>query len=543
MSTFSGTTSCGYWLTPLWLCLVACGGESAPASVSVAPGEPTVDTQQEAQRAERRETPDAGETGQEPAGVEHLPMPFRVIWEPWLGDFDGMVERRLIRAVAPYGGYQFFYEDGLPRGATYDLLQRLEDHINKEHGRGNIKIYVVVIPVSRDELVPALLNGHADLVAGDLTTTSERSELVTFARPMLTNINEVVVTGPGAPPLESLEDLAGQRIVIRASSSYFEHLQTLAPTFREKGLDPPKVVPADEILEAEDMLEMVSGGMIPITVMDDYKAQFWEAVFPDIVVRHDLVINEGGSIAWAMRNDSPKLEATIEGFLKKYGKGTLVGNDTYNRYLSNAARVRCSHTPSAQEEVRALADVFRKYGELYDFNWLMLAAQAYQESGLRQDRRSSAGAVGIMQIKPSTAADKNVGIDDVTTVDANIHAGAKYMRFLADRYFSDEEIDDLNRWIFSLAAYNAGPARIAGLRREAAENSYDRNRWFNNVEIIAARRIGRESVAYVSNIFKYFVGYQLTMERGVTRSDRYGDKLQDCVARAADPGGLSKRST
>jgi membrane-bound lytic murein transglycosylase MltF len=139
-----------------------------------------------------------------------------------------------------------------------------------------------------------------------------------------------------------------------------------------------------------------------------------------------------------------------------------------------------------------------------------------------------------MQIKPSTAADKNVGINDISTIDSNVHAGAKYMRFLADRYFSSDEIDDLNRWILSLAAYNAGPAKIARYRREAAENGYDPNRWFDNVEIIAARRIGRETVTYVSNVFKYYVGYQLMAERTALVDKRHGDALEDCVAQSPD---------
>ena len=175
-----------------------------------------------------------------------------------------------------------------------------------------------------------------------------------------------------------------------------------------------------------------------------------------------------------------------------------------------------------------LVETFRKYGEQFDFDWMMLAAQAYQESGFRQNRRSAAGAVGVMQIKPSTASDRNVGVDDISTVDGNVHAGAKYMRFLADRYFSDERFDDLGQWLFSLAAYNAGPAKVSRLRREAAAEGYDPNRWFDNVEIIAARRIGRETVTYVSNVFKYYVGYQLASRRTMLRADRHGEVLESC---------------
>ena len=295
------------------------------------------------------------------------------------------------------------------------------------------------------------------------------------------------------------------------------------------GLESPQIEPTDELLEAEDLLEVVNAGMIGMTVLDDYKARFWAGVFPEITVREDLVINEGGTIAWATRKDTPELSKVINQFLRKFGKGSMIGNDTFNRYLKDAARVRCAHSGNNTGKIEALADVFQTYGERFDFDWLMLAAQGFQESGLRQDRRSPAGAVGVMQIKPSTAADRNVGIDDISTVDNNIHAGAKYMRFLADRYFGDEGIDDLNQWLLTLAAYNAGPAKVARLRREATENGYDRNIWFNNVEIIAARRIGRETVTYVSNIFKYYVGYQVISERRDIRSQRHGEILTECL--------------
>ncbi len=509
-------------------CIAACGADRPPDESNGSDEAPSpVTTGQAADENVTR--PEYLASDENPSAGDILPMPFRVIWEPWQGDFDGMAERRIIRAVVPFGGYQFYYDDGLPKGATYDLLQRLESYINQELGRRHVKVYVVVIPVSRDELIPALLEGHADLAAGDLTITPERADIVDFARPMLKDIDEVIVTGPGAPPINTLDDLAGQEVVVRESSSYYEHLQFLVTGFESRGLKPPDIHLADEILEAEDLLEMVNGGMIDITVMDDYKAAFWAAVFPNIVVRDDLILNKGGSIAWAMRKDSPQFAAKIRDFLRKYGKGTLVGNDTYNRYLSSAARVRCSHTRKALQEMQDLVSVFRKYGDKFDFEWLMLAAQGFQESGLRQDRKSPAGAIGIMQIKPSTAADRNVGIDDITTVDGNIHAGAKYMRFIADRYFAEEGFNDLSQWLFSLAAYNAGPAKINRYRREATENGYDPNRWFDNVEIIAARRIGSETVTYVSNVFKYYVGYQMTIERGVIREERYAAELQECA--------------
>ncbi|MFT5139368.1 MAG: membrane-bound lytic murein transglycosylase MltF [Lysobacterales bacterium] len=149
----------------------------------------------------------------------------------------------------------------------------------------------------------------------------------------------------------------------------------------------------------------------------------------------------------------------------------------------------------------------------------MIAAQGYQESRLDQNVRSSAGAVGVMQLLPSTAADKNVGIPDITQVEPNIHAGVKYLHFLRNRYFDDPSLDPFNAALFSFAAYNAGPARVRGLRRMAEESGLDPNKWFNHVELIAAKEIGRETVQYVSNIYKYYLAYRLITDKQNQRND------------------------
>lgn len=155
----------------------------------------------------------------------------------------------------------------------------------------------------------------------------------------------------------------------------------------------------------------------------------------------------------------------------------------------------------------------------YKFDWLMLAALAFQESGIDQSKKSHVGAVGIMQVMPSTAKNKNVGIPNIEEIEANIHAGTKYLRFMMDRYFDDPEIDTLNRGLFSFAAYNAGPVKVSKLRKEAAKMGLDPNVWFRNVEIVAAKRIGRETVQYVSNIFKYYLAYRYIPEQNNSKTN------------------------
>jgi membrane-bound lytic murein transglycosylase MltF len=444
---------------------------------------------------------------------ELLPEKLEQLVDTWHGDLDAMIERRVIRVLVVSGSPQFFYYRGKPRGMVSELLALFQKELNATLGRRLDQVEIVPMPVSRDRLVPALLAGKADLVAADLTITDARSALVDFSVPFASGVDEVVVFAPGSGgDVKTLDDLSGGSVYVRKSSSYYEHLSVLNADLKSRGLAPIDVVEANELLRTEDILEMVNGQLVDATVVDSYKASYWSAIFTDMVVRDDLVVHPGGKIAWAFRKDSPKLAAAVNDFVRGHRQGTLVGNVLISRYLGNLHWVRNSTSDRGLDILQPLLEDFEASGAENGFDPLMLAAQAYQESELDHNKKSPAGAVGIMQIKPSTAADRNVGIDDISEPGDNIRAGARYLRFLIDRYFSDDEVDELQAWFFALAAYNAGPARIQRLRRQAAAEGYDPNRWLDNVEVIVARKIGRETVRYVRNVFKYYVAYKLAWE-------------------------------
>jgi membrane-bound lytic murein transglycosylase MltF len=463
-----------------------------------------------------------------------LPHEFAVLTAPYVGDLDGMVERRVIRALVVSGGPQFFYYRGKPRGIVAELLVLLQKQLNEDLGRRLDQVEIVPMPVSRDRLIPALLDGSADLVAADLTITGERAALADFSVPLARNIDEVVVFAPGmGVNVKTLDDLSDQSIYVRESSSYHEHILELNQQLQRRSIKPIEIIKANELLRAEDILEMLNAGLISATVVDEYKAGLWSQIFTNLEVRHDLVIHADGEIAWAFRKDSPQLATAVNKFMRDNRAGTLTGNVIIKRYLENLQWIQNSTSEADAELMRPLLDVFHASAEENKLDTLMLVAQAYQESGLDQSKVSPAGAVGIMQIKPSTAADRNVGVSDVSDAAGNIRAGARYMRFLMDRYFSDPEMDDLHRWLFGLAAYNAGPARVRRLREQAKAEGHDPNLWIDNVELVAARQIGSESVSYVRNVFKYYVAYRMAWEKQVLR------QAIDPVARESgqwDPG-------
>jgi membrane-bound lytic murein transglycosylase MltF len=288
--------------------------------------------------------------------------------------------------------------------------------------------------------------------------------------------------------------------------------------FIEGGLRPVEINPADELLEAGDILEMVHEGLVPATIIDSPLAELYGRIFDDLHVHPDITFNTGGQIGWAFRENSPELASMVNGFLKSHRQGTLFGNVVIERYLGDTRWAENARDKESRERYRGVVDVFRKYAERYDLDTSLLVAQAYQESKLDHSRRSPAGAIGIMQMLPSTARDKNVGIPDITGLENNIHAGAKYLSWIIDRYYDDPDMSRMQRELFALASYNAGPARIARLRKEAAERGLDPNRWFDNVEVIAAKRIGRETVQYVANVYKYYLAYEALDAQESTRN-------------------------
>ena len=308
-----------------------------------------------------------------------------------------------------------------------------------------------------------------------------------------------------------MDDLAGQEVFVRKASAYYDTLTKLNEQLKTRGKPAVVIDEAPDVFEDDDVLEMVNAGLVPITVVDDYLAEFWSQVFTGITVHKDVAVRTGGRLAVAFRKESPKLRDVVNNWIKKHGKGDAFRNTIEQRYLQSVKYVKNAAADAERKKLEAVAEIFKKYGAQYQVDYLLMAAQGYQESTLDQQVKSPVGAIGVMQVMPPTGKELNVG--DISQVDANIHAGVKYMRFMMDQYFKDEPMDDLNKMLMTFAAYNAGPGRLRQLRREAANRGLNPNLWFNNVERVASERIGRETVTYVSNIYKYYITYRLVSDQ------------------------------
>lgn len=431
---------------------------------------------------------------------------------PEFGDISDIRDRRLLRVLVAYSNTNFFFDGPALKGFDYEIMREYEKFLNKDIAIESNKIVATFIVKPFAEILDELIAGRGDIAMANFTITPERKKRVDFTEPYISDVNEVVVHYKSIKHLDTIDDLSGESVYLLAGSSYIQHTEELNEGFKRRNLKTLEIIQADNDLATEDIFELINANVYSMTVADDFTARAWESVMPNIRVRDDLVINSGGQIAWAVRKESVGLLASLNEFIGTVRDGSLLGNILFKRYYENSKWI---DNPASETEITRLDKykaVIKKYAEKYQFDWLSIAAMAYQESKLDQSKVSPAGAVGIMQIKPETASSEPVGITDISKPENNINAGVKYLAYLRERYFTSPEIAPEDQVDFTWAAYNAGPARIDELRELAASKGYDPNKWFLNVERIAAREIGRETVKYVANVNKYYIAYKMAEE-------------------------------
>jgi membrane-bound lytic murein transglycosylase MltF len=459
------------------------------------------------------EPPPATKTAEAPLPPESSPYDVlgpqsrALLNEHFTGDFDEMVKRRLIRAGVVFNRTQYYIDRGVQRGISYESIRLFEEELNTRLNTGLLKVYVAIVPLARDQLFRALNDGMVDFVAATLTITPERQKVAHFSLPTRTGVSEIVVTAKAVPAPATLDDLSGREVFVRQSSSYHESLLRLNESLTRRGKAPVTINPAPEALEDDDILEMVNAGLVEATVVDNFVVEFWQQVFANMVPHPGLALRTNGDIAIGVRKNNPKLAEAINIWIKKYGPKTAFGNMIDRRYLQNANYVRNAVNEAERAKFEQLVSLFEKYGDRYKVDYLLAAAQGFQESRLDQRAKSQVGAIGVMQIMPATGRDLAVG--DINEIEPNVHGGVKYFRFMMDEFYKDDPMDELNKGLMTLASYNAGPGRIRQLRAETAKRGLDPNVWFGNVERIVSERIGRETVTYVSNIYKYYLAYKL----------------------------------
>ncbi len=423
--------------------------------------------------------------------------------ETYTDDLPELIKKRTIRVLITFNKTNFFLSNAKHfYGFEYSLLKEYEKFLNTQtNSKRNRRIMLQYIPVRRDQLISGLLAGAGDIAAAQLTITPTRLQHVDFTESYRT-VDEVIVTHKDGPELETFEDLAGREVFVRESSSYYQSLIRLNGKVFSDGRAPIRIVKADEGLETEDILYLVNYGAVEITVADDIIAEIWSEVFEHVRILDHIKIRTGGELAWMVRKNTPELKQSLNAFIREHRQGTLLGNIYFKRYFKENEWIT---EPPREKDLKRYSEyvrLFERYAKQYGFQWHIIMAVAYEESRLDQSKKGPDGGVGMMQIRPSTAADKHIKIPNIALLENNIHAGVKYLAHLKNHYFGDALLAEQEQLHFVLAAYNAGPIKIAKARKRAEAMGLDPDRWFGNVEQAALKYIGQIPVRYVSNIHK-----------------------------------------
>ncbi len=437
---------------------------------------------------------------------EKMTRPRQLVYE---ADLPQMKDRKVLRVLLPNSASSYYLWRGELRGFEYELARRFAN-------RQGLRLEVVVPPRKEDGL-KWLEEGKAD-IAGGFLIADHNANNIAYSRRYHVG-NSYFLGRKDDVKLEGLKDLLGRTIVLHKDNYMWPVLMNLQA---ETGFE-LKEAPLE--LSVEAIIDKVARGEFDLTVMDSQEADIQLAVRDDI--RRQLALDGEQEHVWAVRKQSPKLLKALNSFFKKEYRGTFY-NIVYKRYFKNDSRIRLHQEGRLAQNDGALSpydDLVRNWASKYDFDWRLLVAQMFQESRFDPKAKSNAGALGLMQVLPSTA--KQFGITDLHNPALGVQAGVRYMDWVRDRF--PQELPVTDRMWFSLASYNAGLGHVIDARRLAAKQGWDRNRWFGNVEramlLLSQRKYhskarhgyvrGKEPVNYVSQIRSRYQAYVRLSDQNV----------------------------
>lgn len=383
------------------------------------------------------------------------------------GDLPAIKRSRTLRVATHNSAANYFVWRGQLLGFEYELAKRFADDLG-------LRLEIVVAD-PEESLRDLVRSGRADMAAAFLRRRRGRDEGIGWSRPYHFAVKRVV-TDAGDAAIDSIADLSGRRIHVPRDSDAWE---TAARLRDAQGIDLQlQALPAGTSPEAA--IRGVASGDYDLTLVDDHIARNAAAWREN--VQSYLEIGEPVPHRWAFREDNGQLQAAADRFLGETYRSEFY-NVVYSKYFRDRDRIRQFQAQRVDlgngHQISPWDDVIQKHANNAGFDWRLVVAQIFQESGFNPNARSWAGARGLMQIMPATA--RQVGVTGpINGPEVNIRAGIQYLDWLRDRFEEDLRVQD--RMWFMLASFNAGVGHVRDARQLADRLGLDRDQWFDNVE-------------------------------------------------------------
>ena len=403
-------------------------------------------------------------------------------------DLEDIRKDGTLKAIVGYSSTSYFTYKGQPMGYEYELLQRLADELELD--------LEIVIARNYDDMFLKLNTGKGDLIAFGLTITVPRKEYVKFTEHHTTTEQVLVQRKPDnwreiprhvtdRQLIRNTLELLGKEVYVRKNSSYFGRLQNLGNEMG--GKINIQTVAGD--ISTEQLIGQVQHKKIPYTVSDKHIALLNNTYYPDIDVKTKISFPQ--RLAWAVRKNSPDLLVAIDQWIAP-NRGSETFNVIYNKYFKDAKSfVKRKSSPFFSKEggkISEYDDIVKKAAKTIEWDWRLLSSLIYQESRFEPNASSWAGAIGLMQMLPSTA--KAHGAENLLDPQESLTAGVSFLKWLQEYW---KEIEDPQERIkFVLASYNAGHGHIKDAQRLAKKYGKSPVKWDEHVAVYILKKANRK---------------------------------------------------
>lgn len=419
------------------------------------------------------------------------------LYSPDSGGLEKIIKDRYIRVLTTNNSVNYFLHNGKPTGVQYELVKKFVQSLNKKLNLSPPFIQFEMVPAPKSQLVPLLLEGRGDLIAADLSNYENIVPEISFSK-RLREIKKVIVVN------DQFEE--GQSIYTNHEIKY-DLIKNLEVTSS-------KIKVLEEDLSEQDILELLSIGQFNAVVVDYYIGKYFCDKYKNLKIMRTQKEKLLPS-SWVVRKENKKLLDHINDFIPSVSVGSFMGNFLDLKYKKSYTSIRFKNDQFKNKRISPFDNILKNYAFQYNLDWLLLASVSFQESRFRQRLVSPANAVGVFQVKESTAKEPYINIYPIRgekNLENNIHAGVKYLHWIKKSFFDPiKKMREKDRIRFSLAAYNAGPSRVLKAIKMAQSKGLDPHKWFRNVELVMIDMRLIEPVRYVSEINKRFVAYNLLL--------------------------------
>ena len=376
--------------------------------------------------------------------------------EEYVLDTEGIRARGTLRVAVDNNSSSYYIYRGRRMGYEYELLLDLGKRLG-------LRIEFVVA-ADIDQAFVHLKEGKVDLIAMNFQQGNQQEASITFTQAIGT-LSTVLV---GKSPNASWQSIGTDTVVVRKGAVYKEQLQGI-----KDSLDLAFTI-LETTAHEETLIDQVQEGQISWTIAERTMGQINATYYENVFV--SLGVSKEAPVAWALRSSSPKLAKEVNAWLADKKKRFIP--DLYTKYFLNSKnqhyRSTSAYSSLGGNRISAYDELLEENAEILGWDWRLLAALVYKESGFDTTALSYAGAQGLLQLMPVTL--ERFGVTNPNDPVESLRGGVRYLKYL-DKFWLERIPETNERIKFILASYNIGQGHVEDAWKLTLKYGKNTQRW------------------------------------------------------------------